>query len=323
MLGRDESRKRMSLNADVAITQCAAETISPFARRFVAVDKARRAQSTGLRTYIVGHGEVALIDPDWTSGPLMEAILEATEGELITHVLITHDHGRRASIGAQLAERFGADVVSGATGLRDGERIYGLDWTLEAIKTPGHTPDHFAFALAEEQTVFCGDLVTGWSPEIVTPPGGDLSALLASLRRIHQDQFEMLAPARGPLVRNAAAFLSDCLVDVARREARVAAMVGEHGPASAWRLAQHMSPTPHGFGAAEAHAILAHLVRLMARGDVTSTAPLSLFAPFTSKSDSPGRAGVERSARATGVSARRETLDRYPAGISDLSAAAG
>jgi glyoxylase-like metal-dependent hydrolase (beta-lactamase superfamily II) len=170
----------MSPNADVAITHFAAETISPFARRFVAVDKTRRSQPTGLRTYIVGHGEVALIDPDWTSGPLMEAILDATEGELITHVLITHDHGRRASIGAQLAERFGADVVSGASGLRDGERIYGLDWTLEAIKTPGHTPDHFAFALAEEQTVFCGDLVTGWAPEIVTPPGGDLSALLAS-----------------------------------------------------------------------------------------------------------------------------------------------
>jgi glyoxylase-like metal-dependent hydrolase (beta-lactamase superfamily II) len=139
----------MSPHADVAFTRCAVATVSPLARRIVAVDGGC-GRAAGLRTYIVGRGDVALVDPDPASGPLMQAILEATEGERITHVLITHSHGRRSPLGAQLAERFGAEVVSGAAGLRDGERIWGLDWTLEALRTPGHTPDHFAFALAED-----------------------------------------------------------------------------------------------------------------------------------------------------------------------------
>jgi glyoxylase-like metal-dependent hydrolase (beta-lactamase superfamily II) len=272
----------MSPFADVAFTQCAVEAISPFARRIMAVDGAC-SRPAGLRTYIVGHGEVALVDPDPASGPLMQAILEATEGERITHVLISHSHGRRSPLGAQLAERFGADVVSGAAGLRDGERIYGRDWTLEAIETPGHTPDHFAFALVEEETVFSGDLVTGWSPEAITPPGGDLSALLGSIRRIQQERFERLAPAHGPVRYDVAGYLHDCLEDAARRERRIAAMVSAYGPTSAWRLATQISPTLRGRSAAEAHEILAHLVRLTSRGDLVSTLPLGVFAQFAAK----------------------------------------
>jgi len=271
----------MSPHADVAFTRCAAQTISPLARRIVAIDDGGR-RPAGLRTYIVGRGEVALIDPDPASGPLMQAILETTEGERISHVVISHSHGRRSPLGAQLAERFGADVVSGAMGLRDRECIYGLDWTLEAIATPGHTPDHFAFALAEEDTVFSGDLVSGWAPEVATPPGGDLSALLASIERVLGERFELLLPARGPAVSDVAVFLGECLDEAARSERRIAAMVGADGPTSAWRLAMQASTALRGVPAAEAHAIFAHLVRLQARGDLTSTAPLSLFTPFAS-----------------------------------------
>lgn len=303
----------MSPHSDVAFTQCAAQAVSPLARRIFALD-AGRQRAAGLRTYIVGHGDVALIDPDPASGPLMQAILESTEGERITHVLITHSHGRRSPLGAQLAERFGADVVSGATGLRDGEHIWGVDWTLQAIETPGHTPDHFAFALAEEETVFCGDLVSGWAPEVFTPPGGDLSALLASIERIRQEQIQLLAPAHGPVVGEVAAFLQNCLEDSDRRERRIVEMLGAHGPTCARRLADQMSPALRGPCAAEAHSILAHLVRLTARGDLTSTVPLSLFASFGVPP--PSRPSAERDLK-THRPARRAEWDRYPLGISD------
>jgi glyoxylase-like metal-dependent hydrolase (beta-lactamase superfamily II) len=306
----------MSPHAEVAFTRCAAETISPLARRIVAIDGGY-GRPAGLRTYLVGRGDVALIDPDPASGPLMQAILEATEGERITHVLISHGHGRRSPLGAQLAERFGADVVSGAMGLRDGERVYGLDWTLEALETPGHTPDHFAFALAEEQSVFCGDLVSGWSPDVVTPPGGDLTALLASIERIRREGFRRLLPAHGPPIADVDDFLCDCLADARRREQRIVALVSAHGPASAWQLAAHTSPAPRGVGAADAHAIFAHLARLAERGDLISKAPLSLFAPFKVKTD-PG----PRNGGATIATARRATWDRCPIGISDSQAAA-
>ena len=305
----------MSLHSDVAFTRCAAQTVSPLARRIVAIDDGGR-RPAGLRTYIVGHGEVALIDPDPASGPLMQAILEATEGEQISHVVISHSHGRRSPLGAQLAERFGADVVSGAMGLRDRECIYGLDWTLQAIATPGHTPDHFAFGLAEEETVFCGDLVSGWAPEVAAPPGGDLTALLASIERVLGERFELLLPAHGPAVSNACAFLGECLDEVERNERRIAAMVGADGPTSAWRLAMQASTALRGVPAAEAHAIFAHLVRLQARGDLTSTAPLSLFTPFTLAPRSNSVVEVIDGGR-------RAALDRCSIGISGPSHPAG
>ena len=305
-----KSRKRMSTHSDVAFTRCAAETVSPLARRLVAIDGGG-LRSAGLRTYIVGHGEVALIDPDPASGPLMRAILEATEGERISHIVISHSHGRRSPLGAQLAERFGADVVSGAMGLRDRELIYGLDWTLEAIATPGHTPDHFAFALAEEDTVFCGDLVSGWTPEVATPPGGDLSALLASIELILSERFELLLPALGPRVSNASAFLHECLHDAARCERRIAAVVDSDGPTSAWRLAKQASSALRGIPVAEAHAILAHLVRMQARGDLTSTAPLSLFTPFT--------LAPRSNSLVESIEGRRGVSDRCSLGISRAS----
>ncbi|MEK9724175.1 MAG: MBL fold metallo-hydrolase, partial [Rhodospirillaceae bacterium] len=46
----------------------------------------------GTGTYIVGRGEVAVIDP----GPLIDehvdALLAAVAGETVTHILITHTH---------------------------------------------------------------------------------------------------------------------------------------------------------------------------------------------------------------------------------------
>ena len=62
--------------------------------------------------------------------------------------------------------------------LRDGERIAGGDWSLEAVHTPGHTSNHLCFALPEERALFCGDHVMGWSTTIVSPPDGDMAAYM-------------------------------------------------------------------------------------------------------------------------------------------------
>ena len=46
----------------------------------------------GTGTYILGHGNVAVIDPGPALPEHVDAILAATRGETITHVLITHTH---------------------------------------------------------------------------------------------------------------------------------------------------------------------------------------------------------------------------------------
>ena len=68
-----------------------ADQVSPLIRRVIA-DNPGPFTYTGTGTYIIGQGNVAVVDP----GPLDEAHLDAlyaaVEGETVTHILITHTH---------------------------------------------------------------------------------------------------------------------------------------------------------------------------------------------------------------------------------------
>jgi hypothetical protein len=59
--------------------------------------------------------------------------------------------------------------------MREGDVVEGPGWTLEAIETPGHTANHLSFRLAQENALFSGDHVMGWSTTIVAPPDGSMS----------------------------------------------------------------------------------------------------------------------------------------------------
>ena len=63
----------------------------------------------GTGTYIVGKGEVAVIDPGPDSAHL-EAILKAVEGERVTHILITHHHSDHSPLAGPLKARTGAVI---------------------------------------------------------------------------------------------------------------------------------------------------------------------------------------------------------------------
>jgi glyoxylase-like metal-dependent hydrolase (beta-lactamase superfamily II) len=270
----------MSPYSDVAFTRCGPQPISPLVWRWVARDAAPRGFQ-GLRTYLVGHGEIAVIDPDPASRPLLDSILTAAEGERITHVLITNSHGRRSPLALELAERTGARVLAAHAGLEDGMLIRGGGFTLEAIATPGHGQGHFGFALKQENALFCGDLVSGWSPGVAMPPGGDLSDHLASLETVRRRGFSALLPAHGPPVTEVGPFLADCLEHSRRRERQVLDTLTEMGPCTAWELAGRICPKVHGLvqpGAA--HAILAHLSRLAAHGRLQADGRPSLYARF-------------------------------------------
>src|SRR3712207_7196414 len=58
------------------------------------------------------------------------------------------------------------------------QRFDGPGWTLEAIATPGHASNHVCYALQEENALFSGDHVMGWSTTVVTPPDGDMGDYL-------------------------------------------------------------------------------------------------------------------------------------------------
>lgn len=200
-----------------------AEEVAPGVRR-VTCRNPSAMTFTGTRSYLVGRGALALIDPGPANREHLAAIAAALEpGERIAHILVTHSHvdhspGARAVAeatgapvhafgphGAGLSEtmrRLKADGVAlgggeGGDGgfrpdhlLAEGETVgsaAGHDaggWALTALHSPGHLSNHICLVLEGIGILFTGDTVMGWATTLVSPPEGDMAAFMATLRRL-------------------------------------------------------------------------------------------------------------------------------------------
>ncbi|MFV2073354.1 MAG: rhodanese-like domain-containing protein [Thermoanaerobaculales bacterium] len=111
----------------------------------------------GNSSYIVdlGDGDAFVVDPERDPSPYLEA---AEERNLrLRSVIETHLHadfvsGSRELIaeGAELAAPAGSDLSFDYRRLDDGDEIDIGGLTLEAIATPGHTPEHLAYLLLDD-----------------------------------------------------------------------------------------------------------------------------------------------------------------------------
>lgn len=81
--------------------------------------------------------------------------------------------------------------------LREGDKVSGDGWTLEAITTPGHLSNHLCFALFEEKALFTGDHMMGWATTVVAPPDGDMAAYLQSLEKLLERDDAIYYPTHG------------------------------------------------------------------------------------------------------------------------------
>ena len=280
-----------------------ADQVSPLIRRVIA-DNPGPFTFTGTGTYIVGHGEVAVIDPGPDLPAHLDAILAATAGEKITTILITHTHLDHSPLAAPLAARTGA-IIYGLTSpgapeaevhldeghdpdfrpdviVSDGQRISGPGWTLEAVLTPGHASNHVAYALLEENALFSGDHVMGWSTTVVSPPDGDMGDYYASLDKVAARGFSTLWPTHGPPVTEVGPFLAAYKAHRLEREKQILEQVA----AGRGRI-RDMVPVIYAavdprLHPAAAHSVLAHLIHLVREGRVASDGPpgpLSLYRP--------------------------------------------
>ena len=76
---------------DIAFEYGVMEAVSPLIRRVICSNPSGFTIK-GTGTYIIGKGNVAVIDPGPLDDAHVQAILKGLEGETVTHILITHTH---------------------------------------------------------------------------------------------------------------------------------------------------------------------------------------------------------------------------------------
>jgi glyoxylase-like metal-dependent hydrolase (beta-lactamase superfamily II) len=264
-----------------------ADQVSPLIRRVVANNPGPFTY-LGTGVYIIGRGEVAVIDPGPEDPEHLKALLAATKGERVTHILTTHTHSDHSPLARPLARETGAviigrsapEVVESAVSLdegdqggfrpdvevADGQLISGPGWTLEAITTPGHISNHVCFALLEENALFSGDHVMGWSTTVISPPHGDMTDYYASLDKVAARDFTTLWPTHGPPITEVAPFLAAYKAHRLDRERQIIEQL-RAGPSRIADMVPVMyaAVDPRLYPAA-ANSVFAHMIHLVRQG---------------------------------------------------------
>ena len=284
------------------------EAVAPGVRRIVARNPGPFTFK-GTGTYVVGEGEVAVIDPGPELAEHIDALIASLADEQVTHILVTHTHRDHSPAARALKEATGAPThgfgphAGGRRGepgieeggdwdfvpdivVHDGESVdggggtRGGKWRFEAVHTPGHTSNHLCFALTDPGILFSGDHVMGWSTSVIAPPDGDMAAYMASLDKLLARRDSVYWPTHGPAItephRHVRAFIAhrrereSGIVDCLKSGCETIHSIVE-------RLYVGLNPALH---RAAGRSVLAHLIDLIGRDIVTADGPATVEARF-------------------------------------------
>jgi glyoxylase-like metal-dependent hydrolase (beta-lactamase superfamily II) len=274
------------------------QPVAPGVRRIVARNpSAFTFRGTG--TYVVGEGEVAVIDPGPDLDVHVAALLAGLVSERVTHILVTHTHRDHSPAARPLQVATGAPTygfgphAGGKRGdpaveeggdwdfvpdvvVRDGDPIVGKGWRFEAVHTPGHTSNHLCFALPDEGVLFSGDHVMGWSTSVIAPPDGDMAAYMASLDKLLARDDAVYWPTHGPAITEPQPHLRAFIAHRREREAGILDCLSagiERIDAIVGKLYIGLQPGLHRAAGRSVHA---HLIDLVGRGVAASDGPPTL-----------------------------------------------
>ena len=279
----------LAFNRSQDVDYGVAQEVAPGVRRIVANNPGPYT-FLGTNSYVVGSGEVAVIDPGPAEPSHLEAIAAAIKGERLTHILITHSHRDHCAGAHALQALAGGKIAAfGPTGtargagapglsydfvdpdfvpdrkLADGDTVRGRDFALDVLHMPGHAPDHLCFALVGKRTVFTGDHVMGWNTTVIAPPEGDLAQFLASLERLMQRHDKTFLPGHGGRIQTPQRVVKAYIMHRKWREQTILACL-EEGICTVPRIVARLYGTlDAGLKGAAALSVLAHLQYLIDR----------------------------------------------------------
>jgi glyoxylase-like metal-dependent hydrolase (beta-lactamase superfamily II) len=154
-----------------------------------------------------GSDRALIVDPGEEADKLLGAI--DALGVTLDGILLTHTHFDHVGAVAPVAKATGAEVWvpkiekpvladimafvpwpgfgpyeswDAEHTVEGGERLELAGFEIDVIFTPGHSPGHVTYSIADEQAIFSGDVLFEQSVGRTDLPGGDWPTLLDSIR---------------------------------------------------------------------------------------------------------------------------------------------
>ncbi len=225
----------------------------------------------GTNSWIVGRDPAWLVDP----GPDLDEHVEALAAEIADRgglggIALTHDHADHSAAVPAIRAQFPGTALAGGRGqvdvlLSDG----GSFGPLEAVATPGHAPDHFAFLASHRDSgaaAFTGDAVLGEGSVFIAPYPGALAAYLEGLAALRRRPLAVLLPGHGPPVDAPAGKLDQYVSHRLERERRLLAALDAGKRTVDELLDDAWDDAPPALRPAAAWTLAAHLDKLASEG---------------------------------------------------------
>ncbi|KAK4696000.1 endoribonuclease LACTB2, partial [Lecanoromycetidae sp. Uapishka_2] len=183
-------------------------------------------------TYLIGTGSSRLLidtgegKPSWSR--LLSSVL-SSESTTVSDALVTHWHhdhvgGIKALSSLCPSARIHKyNPVSGQSTIDDGQIFKTEGASLQAFHCPGHTTDHMAFVLEEEDAMFTGDNVLGHGTAVFE----DLATYLDSLAQMRIRFNGRAYPGHGAVIEYGNAKISEYIEHRKRREEEILQALGQ------------------------------------------------------------------------------------------------
>jgi glyoxylase-like metal-dependent hydrolase (beta-lactamase superfamily II) len=231
----------------------------------------------GTNTYLVGHKDVAVIDPGPADQSHIDAILESC-GRHLRWILVTHTHPDHSPAAIALAAATGAKIMGNKLEHNDGfqddsfapEQAFEHDdclrcdeFSVRVIHTPGHVDNHLCFLIEEDGLLLTGDHIMQGSTVVIIPPHGDMKKYIDSLQLLLDYPIKALGPGHGLVIDTPVEEIQGIIEHRLGREAKVISVLKPLPHSSIENLTpavyDDVDPSLHPIAT---YSLLAHLLKL-------------------------------------------------------------